>query len=145
MAHPNPAADLRDHLAARGPYRIGKRDLALEQGRNLFSSPELATSAEVQDCAVFVQNQQGQAPEPYYGNASDFIRYQATALVRSEVNEFGNGEQLARLIVARMHRSAPSGYVACVAAQGLPAYQGSDDSGRFRWLINFELWWSGSP
>lgn len=139
MSLPDAATDLAEHLVTLG---AGPRNRLLEVGKNVFVGPERATRAEVSDCAAFIQAFQGAAPEPYINNRSDFWRFAVQVLVRSESARFAEGEELARHVVAKLHRAPPAGYVTCLA-QSAPAWLGEDESRRHRWSLNFELWWKG--
>jgi hypothetical protein len=139
MANPNPASDIATKLASIATFGA----VTLVVDTNLFVGPERPVRTEVPELAVFCLNLPGPIAEPYCGIDEDFYRFQVEITVRSAPSEFQAGEDLARLVVEKLQRQPPSGYVSVLVQQSQPEYQGDDDNRIHGWTIVFECWWKG--
>ncbi len=135
MSH-QPDLDVAVYLASAG--------LNLTLGENLFWGKlrEVDPSTGISSNAVFVSTRLSPSPENY----CDELRYPQArepmlqVTVRSDPQEFAEGQALARSVKDALHDIALPGYDACRVTQAEPVFIGETDSGEHLFSLNVHLW-----
>lgn len=134
----DPASDLAAELVARNP--VGGATLVL--GSNLFIGRE----REEEHAGVFPRvtllNYGGSAPSPYLGTGESHFNGSVQVRIRGAPDQFSLAEALARGVIEALHLASIVGYVEIESQDSVPAYLGSDTSGRDVWTIDFRCGWT---
>lgn len=125
-----------------GVYLLDGGALTLVNGvdGNLLIGPiRSANVGEIPRECVFVLQSGGDQPMPYMGQPESFYVSRVQVSVRSPLNSFARGEQLARFLHARAHLATPPGYTSVMAVESEPLYVGTDDEGGHRHVFNLDV------
>lgn len=119
-------------------------------GANLFAGPvrrpsptgAVAEQPFTPHKAVFCLATGGPAPISFVrrNTGPDVKRSTVQVRVRSEVNEFGNGQTLARGVWTALQRVVVTGYMSITVRESEPVYLGEDATNHHEWSINLETW-----
>lgn len=107
-------------------------------GRNLYRSFPRVVEGGIPAQAVFVHTSGGQSPRQYHEDGS-VLTANVMVHVRGNVNEFADGEDLARGVLAALHRNIPAGYIDCLSNVSEPEYGGPDNTENPVWIIPLSL------
>lgn len=137
MPASRPDVAVYDKLAATGA-------LGLTGATNLFRGPTredeaagvpVGYSAWVRTVGGSVQPYMGAAPQ------ENFWRSTVNVWVRGARDAFDATQTKARLVLTTLHLADLTGYVACYAINGEPAYLGLDPTDHHQFLVQVELWY----
>lgn len=123
------------------PDPPGGADVTLTYGAggNLMVGPVRAEEGAVPTVAVFVLQGGGFAPTPYMGQSESWHTSRVQVTVRSPVDQFQQGEALARALHARAHLNTPPGYTFALASESDPVYLGPTDAGSHLFTFNLDV------
>lgn len=135
-----PAVAVANFLAAYTPS-LGLI-LGGNPGANLFVGAPKGPDELVPPAAVFVLSTGGPPPEPYLGDAKDFLRSRIQVTVRTNPDDEAGGETLARNISKALQRCVPEAdYFQTRVQESEPIYLGRNKQRLYSWTINAEVWW----
>lgn len=108
---------------------------------NVVAGPARSSDAIVPNQLINVLQTGGPPPMPFMGSAPNknvqVARVQV--VVRSKVDNFGDGELLARGIRHKLHLVVIAGYTDVMAQETEPNYLGIDERQLHRWSMNFAM------
>lgn len=108
---------------------------------NVIAGPARESDDIVPNELINVLQTGGPPPMPFMGSAPNknvkIARVQVT--VRSKLDNFGDGEALARGILQKLHLVVLDGYTDVMAQETEPNYLGEDERRIHRWTMNFAM------
>ncbi|WP_267574055.1 phage tail terminator protein [Corallococcus sp. bb12-1] len=105
-------------------------------GANLFTSPMPESDGAVPDRVVALVVTGGAGPQSYVGRRRmAYLVPECQVRTRSEREDFEGGQRLAQSVFAALNQSALMPYSVVRAEESAPAYLGTDDADRHRWVF----------
>ena len=131
MARLNIEKDVRAAIVAAG--------LGLVAGTNVFRG-RVVDRTGIPAKAVFIKAGGGQQAVEYQDESGVAMRQPGVTIrIRSDVDMYDAGYDLANDVLNALHLRPPAGYIEWAAGQSAPIYIEADDSGRHHWSVNLAV------